>query len=536
MSTLSFPNDPTDGKRLGCVNLPAFIENIDATPTHFTVINLRFLHSGNSKVYRGDLCCDGQEPRDVVFKIVYGEKSINRMQCEAGLYQKELRDLQGEVVPRFYGLFEGETGDGQTGCLVLGYIGKTLEYYLYAMNNKFRCAVINAILAIHCTGVEHCDFDERNIVVDENNKPFIIDFDSSKRHHCGLAMRIKFGAKKPERHEIGCDELYDAAQMAEVWTPRLVLYIHRYVPIEFAKDVETLMTKAPKGLSAKAARCAAEATLQDLDECEFYELKCVVPSDSTMSQFDVKDLRRIHSGNSEVYRGTLIRDGQESEDVVLKFVVLKKRIKRVLAEADFYSNELKALQGKSVPRFHGLFRGDMEDEEDTVCLVLDYIGKRLDRALATMNVQFRFSVICALGRIHRVGLEHGDFAERNIVVDENYRPFIIDFEMAQRRPCKQAIRVIFNTKEPTDDEVGCKEIYEACILAQAWTPRVVNFMGTFVPVEWATTPDELARRVTIEMTYEEAHRFALCTFRRLRKWYQERMMFDSLSPGDPLPL
>ncbi|OBZ74442.1 hypothetical protein A0H81_05259 [Grifola frondosa] len=206
------------------------------------------------------------EPRDVVFKIAYGKKAINRMRREAGVYRRELKDLQGEFVPRFYGLFEGVTDDRRTGCLVLGYIGKTLEYYLYAMNRKFRCAVMQAILMIHCAGVEHRDFDEQNIVVDENNKPFIIDFDSSEPHECGLAMRIKFGAKEPERHELGCDELYEAAEMAEAWTPRLVFYIRRCVPIEFAKDVETLMTRAPKGISPTDARCAAEATLQDLDE------------------------------------------------------------------------------------------------------------------------------------------------------------------------------------------------------------------------------------------------------------------------------
>ncbi|OBZ74834.1 hypothetical protein A0H81_05260 [Grifola frondosa] len=188
---------------------------------------------------------------------------------------------------------------------------------------------------------------------------------------------------------------------------------------------------------------------------EFYELKCIMPSTNTAAKFE-----------------------------------------HVIAEARFYSNEFKKLQDVTVPHFHELFMGEMMDEEDTACLVLDYIRESLSRCLWTMNAEFRHAALKTLRLIHHAGVQHNDLVERNIIVDENYRPFIIDFEIAGdiNDKCGQVIPVIFNAKEPTCEEFGCEEMHDSCLIADVWQLRHVQFMHRYVPAEWATTPDELAMR------------------------------------------
>ncbi|OBZ74836.1 hypothetical protein A0H81_05262 [Grifola frondosa] len=121
---------------------------------------------------------------------------------------------------------------------------------------------------------------------------------------------------------------------------------------------------------------------------EFYELKCIIPSADATTKFEIRDAKLIHCANSTVYHGTLVSDGK-SRDIICKLVTTKHQMKRVIAKAGFYSNEFKKLQGVMVLHFHGLFMGEMMDEEDMTCLVLDYVGKHLTRCLLTMNAQFR---------------------------------------------------------------------------------------------------------------------------------------------------
>ncbi|OBZ74791.1 Multiple RNA-binding domain-containing protein 1 [Grifola frondosa] len=182
---------------------------------------------GNSKVFRGSLVRNGQGPRDVVCKLAIGKRRIGRLSAEAGFYTKELKDLQG--------------------CLVLDYVGETLDHPLFSMNFEFRYAVMKAVMSMHFAGVKQCDLEERNIVVDKNGRPFIIDFDNAMEHKCKLAIPIVFNTKQPSYSKLKCLELYSAGKMAQAWTPGRVYYMLNYVPIKYATSPETLMKKAPKG-------------------------------------------------------------------------------------------------------------------------------------------------------------------------------------------------------------------------------------------------------------------------------------------------
>ncbi|KAG7100094.1 hypothetical protein E1B28_001874 [Marasmius oreades] len=63
----------------------------------------------------------------VVLKFATGEENISLLQREATFYENELRRLQGSVVPRCYGLYQGKEDRGDCGlnvstsCLVLEY-------------------------------------------------------------------------------------------------------------------------------------------------------------------------------------------------------------------------------------------------------------------------------------------------------------------------------------------------------------------------------------------------------------------------------
>lgn len=68
------------------------------------------LHKGNSQVFRASLTSSDAELKlDVVLKLVYGNRAIRRLRQEAEYYCRELKEAQGQYVPRFRGLYEGET-------------------------------------------------------------------------------------------------------------------------------------------------------------------------------------------------------------------------------------------------------------------------------------------------------------------------------------------------------------------------------------------------------------------------------------------
>lgn len=91
------------------------------------------LHKGNSTVYRANVTVPGEGTFDIVCKLVYGKRAINRLRDEANYYAHELKKLQGRYVPNFRGFYEGEGEDGPTACLVTDYCGKPLRTDFWAM-------------------------------------------------------------------------------------------------------------------------------------------------------------------------------------------------------------------------------------------------------------------------------------------------------------------------------------------------------------------------------------------------------------------
>ncbi|KAH9940234.1 hypothetical protein B0H21DRAFT_812231 [Amylocystis lapponica] len=200
-----------------------------------------------------------------------------------------------------------------------------------------------------------------------------------------------------------------------------------------------------------------------------------------------------------IYRGTLLRDDQKISDVICKVVYTKLKMRRLRHEADLYGKELKTLQRKVVPVCYGLFEGEMKDEEMAGCLVTQYCGKHsavlrdgMGPKVGFISRIFVVALIRTLVRMHRTGVQHGDFCERNVVFNAAGQPFIIDFDEAQPHVCARTMSIMFHIQEPDPKEFQCTELYEAAQQLGAWTPRLIRFWHWYWPIELAENAQMLA--------------------------------------------
>lgn len=73
----------------------------------------------------------------------------------------------------------------------------------------------------------------------------------------------------------------------------------------------------------------------------------------------------------------------------------------------------------------------------------------------------RIRILERLGEIHRQGLLHGDFAERNVLeLDGDIR--IIDFDQTEEHNCDCDMNFRPGEKLPDAEEFGCEQLWEIC--------------------------------------------------------------------------
>lgn len=110
--TASIPVDCVEGKVAR-----VFQHAINSRPADGTILSTAFLSTNDSLMFGFQL--------PVVIKTALGAERITALRREATLYQTRLCDLQGNVVPRFLGLYEGESGgffgDEEIACMLLEY-------------------------------------------------------------------------------------------------------------------------------------------------------------------------------------------------------------------------------------------------------------------------------------------------------------------------------------------------------------------------------------------------------------------------------
>ncbi|GBE89721.1 hypothetical protein SCP_1700450 [Sparassis crispa] len=232
-----------------------------------------------------------------------------------------------------------------------------------------------------------------------------------------------------------------------------------------------------------------------------YELARYDDANSNL-QLAATNTLRIHHGHSVIYTATLQIPNQPAQAVICKVVLGKRGVARLRNEVDMYWR-IAELQGDVVPRCFGLFEGELEDGP-SACLVLQDCGERLYKEFFATSWTFRYDLIIAMSKIHNAGVAHRDFAPRNIVVSNDNKPFIIDFDRAKKHDCYAATDIIFNTPEPREMRDQCQELWLACKSVDVWKPRSLRYMGYFVPLEYADTPEMLATRAPEGTPEEEA--------------------------------
>ncbi|KAJ3557988.1 hypothetical protein NM688_g1172 [Phlebia brevispora] len=202
---------------------------------------------------------------------------------------------------------------------------------------------------------------------------------------------------------------------------------------------------------------------------------------------------RLHLGNSQVFKGTLKQgDRVYPKQVVCKLV--KGDTNRTRAEAEFYVNHLKSVQGFLVPRFIGFFSGSSRNTEKSVsCLLLEYAGEALQHSWPYVPIDIRSKIMDELIRLHRMGIYHNDFRPENFVVDESGHPYMINFEEAELHECHVAQRKfrLFQVEPPRTD-LECVEVCEASLEMDIWTPVRVAFHGAVIDIREVNTVERLA--------------------------------------------
>ncbi|KAL0959512.1 hypothetical protein HGRIS_011222 [Hohenbuehelia grisea] len=182
-----------------------------------------------------------------------------------------------------------------------------------------------------------------------------------------------------------------------------------------------------------------------------------------------------YSSDSPVLRASL-----NGLNVVLKFALREDLVPSLVEEAMLYTGALQPLQGAAVPRCYGLYGGQGEVGQTIACLILENWGECLQQPFHTLPLslrcgtsflaswtlpdhacEVRLRVLDCLGAIHRRGLWHGDFAERNVLErDGDIR--IIDFDDARAHACACSMNFRPGSAPPDPDAFGCRQLWEIC--------------------------------------------------------------------------
>ncbi|KAH9936041.1 hypothetical protein B0H21DRAFT_894211 [Amylocystis lapponica] len=211
---------------------------------------------------------------------------------------------------------------------------------------------------------------------------------------------------------------------------------------------------------------------------------------ATKDHFVIRKPTLHREGNSTTFHGALRRNGILIAKVICKFAYGKRNLKRLRHEATIYRDHLQDLRGKVVPRFYGLYEGEMENRELTGCL------------------DTKTYLISALLSVHKAGVRHGDFREANVVFTPGGSPYIIDFDHAEVHHCELAMRIVIHSKAPHPEEFACDELFDACESMGLWTPRQIQYLWVFRPVEYAESAEKLASLAPADMDHRVALEFA----------------------------
>ncbi|KAJ7125454.1 hypothetical protein C8R43DRAFT_898632 [Mycena crocata] len=192
-----------------------------------------------------------------------------------------------------------------------------------------------------------------------------------------------------------------------------------------------------------------------------FSLKNTVPGHDSIT-VSVDPTHSDYSSDSPVFRASIEGyQGSEAPVFALKFAMREDLVYRLEEEGRIYCEGLKNLQGTAIPICFGLYTGIGEEGQSIACLVLEHWGECLRQPFQLLSLDLKIQILERLGAIHREGLLHGDFAERNVLLHDG-AVRIIDFDQTSGHECQCKMNFRPGEKLPDMEEFGCDQLWEVC--------------------------------------------------------------------------
>ncbi|KAI0076805.1 hypothetical protein K474DRAFT_1193825 [Panus rudis PR-1116 ss-1] len=152
--------------------MPARVLSYEAYP--------RFKHVAS--VLQGPESNDHSAPELVAIKWARGRRCLRKIAWEYELYSNELKQLQGSIVPRCYGIYVGVVEGCEVGCLVLEWCGGAP----LQDENQWMCQIITATSKVHTSGIQHnalLSNSFRHFITGPDRRIRLVDFSNATRNH-----------------------------------------------------------------------------------------------------------------------------------------------------------------------------------------------------------------------------------------------------------------------------------------------------------------------------------------------------------------
>ncbi|KAJ6541817.1 hypothetical protein B0H19DRAFT_325844 [Mycena capillaripes] len=167
--------------------------------------------------------------------------------------------------------------------------------------------------------------------------------------------------------------------------------------------------------------------------------------------------------------------GTEPRDpVILKIARDAGEIAALELEAALYQNQLKCLQGKYVPRFYGIYHGEV-DGSPVVCMLLEYCIPGTNKL--PLHEKNR-KVMLAACAIHEAGIMHCDLEHGHHFIMSGSDVRVVDFSCAVPHRCYGATPTLHPGMGGPSGSDNCRELMmlERCygIFSGESIPRGVN--------------------------------------------------------------
>ncbi|KAK0498157.1 hypothetical protein EDD18DRAFT_79072 [Armillaria luteobubalina] len=132
----------------------------------------------------------------VIVKLAFSREHADRLRHEYSIYRRLSHGpVRVENIPTAFGFFEDVESDA--GALILSHNGKALAYRSdppgsgIDVSSKERAILLQILENIHAAGVAHGDIRSWNMVVDDDGKLSIIDFDRAKYKGAPVQMEAE---------------------------------------------------------------------------------------------------------------------------------------------------------------------------------------------------------------------------------------------------------------------------------------------------------------------------------------------------------